>query len=576
MADDYPTTGLGTMVDYAAISGGIAGDPATIVALLALLNREDALYHCARVSTAATGFDLGYPPLERQRALVTHYFSKDQIELINRFAVSHGGVSKVAVFFRGQLLELARWVSRYCGDRTSGGATFESADVRHAFAAAAVIASDLWNRRIYGDKLAPIDDGDEQLRRALGPFRKGMEESGQADHPGTAMGRGWLIFTRFLPAHLPDFPRLFAERTGLTIEQYFTCAVALMLYTFPKNEGGPAFNTDHVAAGTPVKGMFDRFLALRGQTPDELETTLWDKFGANDYKGLRMRPILNFSQKRSVILDADFYTEGVAVSPLFDVLTMDNHKLVLGKFGNAFEDYILEYLREMFPSRPGLVDRLTTNVKGQNGNGQKFECDAILNDGPEVFVAEIKASWIREDSILTEDPGDFEQQLLSRYGLKDGEHKGVAQLARSIGAVIRGEWTGPNKELTAARTLYPVLVVHDERLSYPGTTAFLNKEFRRCLGDVPAGKRVESVIILTVADIENLASSVENFGFAEMVRDYAVQCPARNDSVLNFLYHSRYGALVKPAQKLCDTTEAIMSALKQTLFPKDAAGSTES
>ena len=74
----------------------------------------------------------------------------------------------------------------------------------------------------------------------------------------------------------------------------------------------------------------------------------------------------------------------------------------------------------------------------------------ILNDFYEAFVLEIKASWIREDSILTEDPEDFIQQLLGKYGIATtgtkgaGDRKGVAQLARSVGAIIRGNGWGPN------------------------------------------------------------------------------------------------------------------------------------
>jgi hypothetical protein len=126
---------------------------------------------------------------------------------------------------------------------------------------------------------------------------------------------------------------------------------------------------------------------------------------------------------------------------------------------------------------------------------------------------------------------------------------------------------GTERELAGARTIYPVLIVHDQRLSYAGIGPFLNQAFRRYLGEVPAGVRVDNLIILTVADVENLASSVENFGFAEFLKDYATQVPGRQVSVLNFMSASRYGALAQPSGRLRNTTDTIMDAIKRELFP---------
>jgi hypothetical protein len=246
---------------------------------------------------------------------------------------------------------------------------------------------------------------------------------------------------------------------------------------------------------------------------------------------------------------------------------------VLGAFGLAFEDYILDFLREMFPAIAGLPPRLMTNVQGANAAKEHFECDAILNDAVEAFVFEIKAAWIREDSILTKDHDDFVQQLLGKYGIATAgtqgtaDRKGVAQLARSTGAIARSEWLGRERELASARIVYPILVVHDQRLSYPGICPFLNQAFRRYLGEMPAGRRVADLIILTVADIENLASSVENFGFTEFLKDYASQVPGRQTSVLNFMSASRYGKLVQPNKRLRNTTDAVMDAIVRELFP---------
>ena len=67
----------------------------------------------------------------------------------------------------------------------------------------------------------------------------------------------------------------------------------------------------------------------------------------------------------------------------------------------------------------------------------------------------------------------------------------MAQLARSIGAIARREWSGANGELKETRRLSPVLIVHDQRVSFPGIAPYLNLEFRKLLGDVPPGCQVE-------------------------------------------------------------------------------------
>ena len=567
------------MAGHADLAGGVRADEEAMKAILATLTRDDALFHCARVNAIATGFDAMVSSIQRQRRLVAMYCNQDQIAAINAFAKAHGGVSRIAVFFQGQMLELARWVAKYCRHDPNDGETFNDPKVRSAFVRAALVASDFWNARVYADKLKPTDNPEEQLPRALGAFRKAGEEFGEAEHTGIAMARGWLFFSHYMPVRLPGFSDLFRQATGMTVDGYFTCAVALAIYTLPNHKEGPTFRTDHVADATAIRETFDTFIALRGQTPEALAEQIWDNFDKNIYKGLRTRPIINFPGQRSAILDPIFFTESLTVAPLFDVLGFANHKEVLGAFGLAFEDYILDFLREMFPAIAGLPPRLMTNAKGANTVGQHFECDAILNDAGEGFVFEIKAAWIREDSILTQDHDDFVQQLLGKYGIATAgtqgtaDRKGVAQLARSAGAIARSEWLGPERELAGARTIYPILVVHDQRLSYPGIGPFLNQVFRRYLGDVPAGRRVADLIILTVADIENLASSVEIFGFTEFLKDYASQVPGRQTSVLNFMSASRYGKLVQPSKRLHNTTDAITDAIKRELFPGKDWGS---
>jgi hypothetical protein len=74
----------------------------------------------------------------------------------------------VPVFFPGQLLELMRWAARYGKKRRNDGATVTSAECRERFAEAALIAGDLWAKRVYGGKLTAGQSVDEVRLKALG------------------------------------------------------------------------------------------------------------------------------------------------------------------------------------------------------------------------------------------------------------------------------------------------------------------------------------------------------------------------------------------------------------------------
>ena len=558
--------GIGIMVPYSAIAPGQPSNEEAMLEALSHLTRDDGLLACATANIIATGFDVQLGNLDRQRRLVQMFCDPEQGRLLDEFAKKHGG-QKVAVFFEGQLLELARWIAKHCRVDTTASETFADPTVRSAFVRAALIASDMWNARVYADRFQNTGSGEEQLKRIVGAFRKGMEQSTEAEHTGVAIGRAALLFREHLPKRLPRLEGLFKQTTGMTIDSYMTCVCALLMYTFPSREEGPMFRTHYVAEATAFAEQFDKFIALRSQTPEALAERIWDNFAKEEYRGLRTKPILNVAQGRSIILDPCYFTESMTVGPLFDLLSAGDRENVLSAFGGAFEDYITSHLRDMFPGSAALPSRLSTGVKGKDAGGHEFECDAILNDVFEAYVMEIKASWIREDSILTDDPADFIQELMKKYGLTS-ELKGIAQLARSIGAIARREWKGEHGELSQVKRLYPLLIVHDEKLSSPGIVPILNLEFRRLLGDLPAGCVVDNLIMLTVFDLENLTSSLENFGFTAFLQDYSAQVPDRASSVRNFMSGPKYGPQVKPSAKLRAATDELMEAVKAQLFPK--------
>jgi hypothetical protein len=153
------------------------------------------------------------------------------------------------------------------------------------------------------------------------------------------------------------------------------------------------------------------------------------------------------------------------------------------------------------------VDPVVFNAVGQNAEGRQFEIDAARLGASAAVVFETKAVFLREDAVMSSEPEDFLAALRAGYGAsidKKERDKGVAQLARSIGAIIRGEWVGEHGEFAGLPVIYPVLVAHDTRLDAPALGHFLENEFRALLGAVPVGKRVAPLTVMTIQDWETM------------------------------------------------------------------------
>ena len=90
---------------------------------------------------------------------------------------------------------------------------------------------------------------------------------------------------------------------------------------------------------------------------------------------------------------------------------------------------------------------------------------------------------------------------------------------------MRREWLGPEDEMESVTVYYPVLLVHDARLDSPGVVAFLNDDFMDLLGKQPDGIRVAPLIVLSIADLESLESSVGPFSLMEIIEEYDRRCP---------------------------------------------------
>ena len=266
---------IGVYVPISEVFPDVQNDIDTFRSLLLKLSRTDTLFWCARLNLVVSANTSNIDLIEAQQFGLNRFFKANEIEAINDFAQKHGGVNRIKVFFRGQLLELFRWAALLCVDHPDDGTTYEKSQVRETFAKASLIASDVWGNRVFSNKFS-LDGGIEIARkRALGPNRKSMEATIEAPELTQSLGRGWALFNDYLPRHYQSFNADFFSVTGISVEQYFV-AFAAMVTSFTNPQGNTGiFNIGDLQKHQLYGNIFFRFIELECQNPDELKLALW-------------------------------------------------------------------------------------------------------------------------------------------------------------------------------------------------------------------------------------------------------------------------------------------------------------
>ena len=521
---------------------------------------------CARLNLVVSNHAVSHQA--GQAYFVDTFLDPQEQARLNAYGRGQG--DRHAIVFRGQLLEMMRWVVLYCEDLPGDGHTFNDPVVRRTFARALLMASEIWSRRVqepYFVSGEPVEDG---RRRVLGSSRKTIEGTAKAPELFQPLGRGWLLFNTYLPQHYPGFFNEFEGVTGITLEEYFVALAALIapfndIVAALRQPDNVLFNPQQSFGLAPaLLEPLERLLALEAQTAQMLRDTLWTEVNpeslADDqnappfnYLPFRKRPVFHTTDGRAVILDSVFMSERLTAAPLFYILGRPsvNSGEVFDKYGKAFEAYICDGLKGMFPTGESLATRLTCNVMDRNAPGGEGELyDACLNDGPEVVLFEITAKLLREDAVLHRDYTTFQEHLQEKYVPK------LRQLASGITDVVLGNYDGM---FTLAEYVYPVLIVQDNLLSAPIVGEFFNQAFITYLepdavqtsGElIKSGLKVAPVILITVSDFEALETSVASLGFKNLLRDYTRSDPQRRRSFRNFLALSHYNGQLRSSLRL--------------------------
>jgi hypothetical protein len=514
-----------------AVFDGVEVCEEAVRRLLEGINVADAVEFCAFLNVIVSGFGTA-SDAARQVTALRGIVGHDQAVLskIDEARRTIADFDKLTVFFRGQLVELAGYAVRFCTTDRGGenvlhpdGQDYQSNRVK--FFEAALIAGELERARTVGKIFTDDLDAEDFKVRVAGKMRRAQEGSARMPHLGHLIGRGQALFGDFLPSKDENFLTEFEEMTGISLDQYFTCLAMLMPALNADNHRDWVIPANGIGIDATQHAMFQRFVSLESKSISGLKSASKSsqKFRAEIMK----RPIVRTRDNRCVVLDPIFLSEKVSIGPLFALVAKKSKEagdLLLAKFGKAFEAYSQSFIIE--GAVHGGWSRHDLNVPFPvSGRRDPYELDAVIfNNLAAATIFEVKAAWIREDCVDDGGPEDFATHVRGKYGASDEGAKGVAQLARNVGHVVRGEmkdqayWSG-------ILCFFPVLLVHDTRLSSIGD--ILNSDFRELLGPVPKGRRVADLILMTVVDIEIIEFTLAEFSLSEILRDYDKVCFSR-------------------------------------------------
>ncbi len=279
--------------------------------------------------------------LRKQLKLVACFFDP---QLFSRIEVFVRQYPTCAIFFRGQLLELIRWAALFAQDGESRDEMAADLLKRNAFAQALLTVNSLWEKRVYRDEFRSDGDLTTRRLRLLSRFRRSISETAKGPDLTQAFVRGRNIIYDRVCRLLPDFPESFRLNTGVTLDEYYSCLLLIVLRSLALDTragtdpmfGHRLFNPGETIAN--LQAPFSRMMELHSQTAGELTASLWEgkatptesDFAAFEHRVIRDKPIFKLRDDLAIVMDPVFLGEMATAGPLFMVQDVDQALRIFG------------------------------------------------------------------------------------------------------------------------------------------------------------------------------------------------------------------------------------------------------
>ena len=186
------------------------------------LDVDSALRLLARISRRIS-MPLFGDRIETQRTCVEWTMSAKEIQRLQAYAAENDRAP--IVYFRGQLLELLRWLAYSSSTREIANySKMQLFHERGRFVFAALCAGQIWSRTAFHE--VSTDSGGPLTSRRqdyLLPFRRSREAAAIVGNTYQPLARSSIIFGDVLPTLLGQFSTTFREATGLAYEDFLNC-----------------------------------------------------------------------------------------------------------------------------------------------------------------------------------------------------------------------------------------------------------------------------------------------------------------------------------------------------------------
>jgi hypothetical protein len=529
----------------------VAGRTATVADLthaLVRLRRSDVVRWLAAIS--------GWIDAEGGMELANQLRMADQLlapDLRKGLDAHLGGAPDVrhCVFLRRQIWFVLQMAVVACQEETPECS--EDA-LRHAVGECLLMASDLLQRI---EPNQPPGSGPEEANKwtasVVIPIADGKDyaeilaraQSFWFDLPGTP-----AIRQKAREIGVKTFDDAFAARYGLPLREFFLVLLAL----YGGFEGGSPQNDgprllDEATYLRPGFADTDLRLALAlvSQTPDELAIRLLGEPRQNwatDGAPLRGKPVIQVFPGQYACPD-----RGLLYRALTDVVYyLLQRAYPEGRFGQlfgyVFEQYVHGVLREFtcesaFLARSFYASpkfRGTTDEAGDallywedgalHARDLARQSDDLPRRGDTAVLMEYKARLLSTREKYAGIPEATLKGIDDILGTdKQGSNKGVAQLAKNLARILRGERlvSGPGEslDLSGCKHIIPTVIAYEELVALEAVRQQADAKLRAALQRQGADpNRIGPLLLLSIDDLEVLEDLARQHRACDVVHDY--------------------------------------------------------
>lgn len=480
--------------------------------LVSTLNTRDTLKLCANINW--NFYNLGMDI--QQESLVDLFFAPETAQRIK--FILDDSTSIQFLFFRGQLLEIIRWVVNFGQtDSQNSSYSFANEEIRYNFGRIALIAR---SHSIYNS----LNDNSSEFHlknpAAIASMRQSMSDASPAIDLKAKLGRARLILEKYFSKHYKrllnkDFPQEFQNITEISIQQYYDCLFAIYAFYYKKDEIiSPEISLDgnSIAQIAPDLAIpFEKYLNIKSQSIAELKSSLQldaltsiDQIPFFDRKSIRNKPIIRLNYNNLIVIDPLFFIETLSSGILFLLVQNQPHNIsniVFSAFGCAFEDYVHDLINQT--NLNGEV-YYQLQAKMSDGNSVEF-CDLFIKTSRRSIVAEIKGVFIPDKNVAKE---NYMEYLFKKY-----TKKGFFQLSTQLINLARQEIFLQEADLMNIKKFTPIIIAHDSLLTTPGHAISFTDRFKE---DFQADK--ERFIYMKKGDIEVTPLVIIPIGVVEIMQ----------------------------------------------------------